>query len=83
MAISSLDKIIHYINCVCLSDSIIEYEGTDIELKPVESVIISPNMWYKDECKCCGQCCRNYNTVFSDLSHKVIGAFQERRRMFT
>ena len=72
MAISSLDKIIHYINCVCLSDSIIEYEGTHIELKPVESVIILPNMWYKDECKCCGQCCRNYNTVFSDDEYSYL-----------
>ena len=72
MSISSLSKIIKYASCVCTKPYTLKYAGTEDIIRPVEGCYIRTSMWYADKCLCCGQCCRNYNTIFSDKEYQHL-----------
>lgn len=61
--ISSLDKTLHYLNCVSKNNHHLEFVGKSYELTAKSEFGIRPSTFCKDECLSCGQCCRNYDTI--------------------
>ena len=61
--ISSLDKTLHYMNCVSKNNHHLEFAGSSYELTAKDQFYIQPSTFCKDECLSCGQCCRNYDTI--------------------
>lgn len=61
--ISSLDKTLHYLNCVSKENHHLEFAKHSYELTAKEEFCIRPSMFCHDECLSCGQCCRNYDTI--------------------
>lgn len=70
--ISSLDKTLHYMNCVSKDYHKFEFAGKTYEMQPKQSVEIRPSMFCKDECLSCGQCCRNYDTIMFPTDYDEI-----------
>lgn len=62
--ISSLDKTLHYMDCVSKGSYHLEFRDTSYDMIPKDEFILRPSTFCKDECLSCGQCCRNYDTVF-------------------
>lgn len=70
--ISSLDKTLHYMNCVCKDHYNLEFADSTYEMLPKEEVYIQPSTFCKDECLSCGQCCRNYDTIMFPTDYDEI-----------
>lgn len=51
-------------NCVSKGDHHLEFAGKSYDMTAKSEVDIRPSMFCKDECLSCGQCCRNYDTIF-------------------
>lgn len=81
---SSISKILNYISCVSTADVQVKFkEKPDsskeciVELPANSKVKINASVWHKDYCNCCGQCCRNYDTVFSPNEFLTVKHFAE------
>lgn len=70
--ISSLDKTLHYLNCVSKDYHKLEFAGKIYELIGKEEFGIRPSTFCKDECLSCGQCCRNYDTIMFPTDYDEI-----------
>lgn len=68
--IPSVDKTVHYLDAICKGHHVMEFAGVIYETSPKEEFRIRPSTFFKDTCLSCGQCCRNWDTVFfpSDLA---------------
>jgi len=67
--IPSVDKTVHYLDAVSKASHVIDFADVHYEMTPKEEFRIRPSTFFKDYCLGCGQCCRNWDTVFfpSDL----------------
>lgn len=70
--ISSLDKTLHYMNCVSKDYHKFEFAGSVYEMQPKTEFNIRPSTFCKDECLSCGQCCRNYDTIMFPTDYDEI-----------
>lgn len=70
--ISSLDKTLHYMNCVSKENHHLEFAGTSYEMTAKSEFYIQPSTFCKDECLSCGQCCRNYDTIMFPTDYDEI-----------
>ena len=70
--ISSLDKTLHYLNCVSKENHHLGFAGSSYELTAKDEFYIQPSTFCKDECLSCGQCCRNYDTIMFPTDYDEI-----------
>lgn len=65
MSISSVSKTLKYLECVSSAETTITFDGEVMNFPKQKALRLCKTFWHKDYCNCCGQCCRNYNIVYS------------------
>lgn len=61
-----------YISCVSDFEGDVEFEGHVQHFIRQPAINISQSLWHKTYCLCCGECCKNFNTVFSAEEYKEV-----------
>lgn len=74
---SSLYKILRYISCVSDFNGIVEYENEHAQFYKQKGIRISETFWHKDYCTCCGECCGNFNTIFSANEFETVKSMDD------
>lgn len=70
--ISSILKILNYLQYCSDFDGVVEFDDQVVKFKKIKELVISETLWHKDYCLCCGQCCRNYDTIFSEMEFEEV-----------